>query len=152
MTNATRKAETMETTTAKKANRGYLLRAAKKGQLFVKCAFDLTDDYAWDAANNDGRMDEFAQVYLRPEHTSPLADKIDQMDAAGATHEQVEPFRVDLSHERHAHTTEHQEKARGMVTMRAWDFRTQSGHCFETVASGSFSIHSNLNYGYEIRS
>ena len=141
---------TTTTTTAKKANRGHLLRAAKNGNFWVKCRFHLTDDYARDNENNFGKMDDFAQVYIVPEHTSELDDRINAMYADGATHEEVEPLMSELREQRLAHRLHHDELSRGMVKMTEWHFRG-SGHCFGTVESGSFSIHSNLNYDYEIR-
>jgi hypothetical protein len=142
---------TTATTTAKKANRGHLLRAAKKGNFWVKCCFHRTDDYARDNANNYGKMDDFARVYIVPDHASELSDRVEAMYDNGATHEEVEPIMEELREQRYAHRLHHDELSHGMVKMRDWDFRTASGHVFGTVESGSFGIHSNLNYDYEIR-
>lgn len=140
------------TTATKKINRGHLVRAAKRGQLFVKCRFHMTDDYAFDNAVGFGKMDEFKQAYFRYPHTSPLETRIDDMYAAGASHEDVEPLMEELRRERFDHNGQEEQKAQGKITVRLSDFRTKSGHVSGDATSGNFSIHSNLNYDYEIRS
>lgn len=142
----------MTTTTAKQANRGHLVRAAKKGQLFVKCSFHYTDDYAFDNASGFGKMDEFKQVYLRQAHNSPLEAQINEMWNAGSAAADIEPFQEDLRRERFNHAGREQEKAQGKVMLTAHDFRTKSGHVHGDTTHGNFSVHSNLNYEYEIRS
>jgi hypothetical protein len=45
-------------------NRGKLLRAAKAGKLFAKCDYRLTDDYAFDNANNFGKHADWLPVVI----------------------------------------------------------------------------------------
>lgn len=40
-------------------NRGWLKRQVAKGLVEARCEGHYTDDYAWDAANNFGRTEEF---------------------------------------------------------------------------------------------
>jgi len=142
----------MTTTTAKKANRGHLLRAAKKGQLWLKCSYHLTDDYAFDNATGFGKADEFARAYLYVPHESSLSKKIDQLYSDGATHEDVEPIMEELRRQRMNHESGQRDSARDMVTMRRDDFRGPCGSVTGTTESGRLHIHSNLTYEYEIRS
>jgi len=141
----------MTTATAKKANRGHLLRAAKAQRLFVKCSFHMTDDYAHDNANGFGKMDAFKQVYLRQPHASPLEARIDGMYANGATHKEVEPLMEALRREWGAHADQERKNAEGKLMLATRDFRTKSGHIHGDTKRGSFGVHSNLNYEYEIR-
>lgn len=137
--------------TAKKANRGHLIRAARQGHLWVKCQYHYTDDYAYDAAVNFGKASEFCQVYLQVEHSSPLNDQVEALYASGATHAQVEPLMEKLRLERQQFADEQREKARGKVSLSEYDLRGPCGHCKGTVESGYFTVYSNLSYEYEIR-
>ena len=124
-----------QTTTAKKANRGHLLRAAIKGQLFVKCNGHYTDDYRHDMSTNYGIDDDFCGVYMQPYFCSECFDDTtdERMDAHSAFCDAV------------------REMAQGRVVMTQRDFKAVSGGCWGTTENGSFRIHSNLGYGYEIR-
>ncbi len=51
----------------KTVRRDKLFRAAEKGHLWVKCSGRYTDDYAFDAATNFGKMDTYKQVKIYPE-------------------------------------------------------------------------------------
>ena len=51
----------MATTTAKKANRGTLKRAATNGQLFIQVRGKYSDDYAFGADSSYGKTDCFEQ-------------------------------------------------------------------------------------------
>jgi len=150
----------MTTTATKKTTRGTLQNAAKKGQLWVKCIFSLTDDYAYDNANNFGKDDTFTQVYWMPEFVSSVGATIDKMysDArangtpAAETHLAVEPLMEQQRQEYEAFKKLHDERSRGMAQFRKWDLTTQSGGCWaDSDTTGSFRIHSNLSYRYEIR-
>ena len=149
----------MTTTATKKTTRGTLLNAAKKGQLFIKCNYYMTDDYAYDNANNFGKGDGFVQAYFVPEFVSSVGNAIDQIysDArtngtpAAQTHLEVEPLMEQQRREFAAFQEFHNAQSKGMAQFKAWDFRTKSGGCWGTNDSGNFTIHSNLSYAYEIR-
>lgn len=47
-----------------KINRGHLVRAARKGELWLKCTGRYTDDYAYDNATNFGKQDRYHRVRL----------------------------------------------------------------------------------------
>lgn len=121
---------------AKKVNRGWLLRRALEGKLWLKCNFSLTDDYAFDNAYNFGEMDHYKQVAVMPEYVKP--DGYDQMsyDDQRRLYGQ---FRDDF-------LTANQ----GKIIRYKGDFKG-SGYVFGDKQKGSFSVHSNLSYEYEVR-
>lgn len=45
-------------------NRRRFLNAARRGELFAKCNYRLTDDYAWDNASGFGKMAEYLPVNI----------------------------------------------------------------------------------------
>lgn len=135
----------------KSVNRGWLLRRAKAGKLWVKCNFHLTDDYAHDAAVKFGKMDDFKQVYVREIFSSPLEQEVNDAYGRGANHQDVEPLMEELRRQREAFSREQEIKANGKVMLWQRDFQTKSGHCSGDQQSGSFSVHSNLSYSYEVR-
>jgi len=141
----------MKTATVKKANRGHLKRAAKKGQLWVKCKYHMTDDYAYDAAVNCQKMDEYKKVYMREEFNSPIEDAINRLHEAKASYDIIEVQRRKLDLLWAAHSKEQREKAEDMVMMEEWDFKSASGHMVGNTAEGYFNVHSNLSYEYQIR-
>lgn len=141
----------MTTATTKKVNRGHLLRAARKGNLWAKCNFRLTDDYAWDAADGFGKMDDFLRVYLRDPYTRPNPDQINQLYATGAPQDEIQRARDDEQRHWREFCDVQRDKACGMLMLNVDDFRSQCGHCHGNAECGNFSIHSNLNYAYEIR-
>jgi len=49
----------------KTVNRGWLKRQVEAGKVEAKCVNYLTDDYAFDASNNFGRMSEFKPAVLQ---------------------------------------------------------------------------------------
>ena len=149
----------MATVTAKSVNRGYLKKMAAAGRLYVKCNFYYTDDYAWDNDNKCGREDQFRQAYLEPEHVSPYGEEIDRIytearvagESAQITHVRVEPLmELQRAHYR-AFRAEQEKLSQGMVSFTARDFGTKSGSCDGSKTAGTFSIHSNLCYAYEVR-
>jgi hypothetical protein len=140
---------------AKKLNRGHLLRAAKKGHLYVKCSFHYTDDYAFDYANNNGKGTHFRQVRIKtysPE-ARKLRDEIDRYYAehkgqpSAVSHAAVEPMMQEVTRLDREHRDAERAKYPGVVWMTESDFRTKSGRLF---SDGSFSVHSNLVYQYKI--
>ncbi len=149
----------MKKPTAKKANRGHLKRAAKKGQLYVKCSFRYTDDYAWDDAVNFGKMDEYVRVYFKSEEITPEIDALEGQinDLFTAVHPNMpdvavmEPLREKLGFLRRALVAVEDEKAKGMIKMSAWEFTGKSGHMVGDTKEGYFNVHSNLSYEYQIR-
>lgn len=150
----------MTTATAeKKATRAHLIRAAKAGRLWVCCSYRYTDDYAYDNAVNCGKESGFSQVYLVPEYVSPYADEINQIyndaraagEPAQVTHTRVEPLMEKQRRGYQEFERQHAAKSAGMKQLRMSDFRTKSGWITGTTASGSFHVHSNLCYRYEIR-
>jgi hypothetical protein len=124
----------MTTATTKKITRAALINAARKGTLFVKCSFRLTDDYAYDNAYRFGKEDGFSQAYL----------------------DESEFETTETGLERDRAYRQHREEIRTLAAGRhlftLWDFRTKSGHVFGDKTGGSFNVHSNLSYSYEIRS
>lgn len=147
------------TTTATKTNRGYLKKMAAAGRLYVKCNYHYTDDYAYDNDVNCGRMAEFKQVYLTPEHVSPYAEEItriyDEARAAGEsaqiTHVRVEPL-MELQRQHYRAWRAEQEKLMaGKIEFYHSDFRSKSGGMNGDKKSGTISVHSNLLYSYEVR-
>jgi len=123
--------------TEKKVTRATLINAAKKGSLFIKCKYHYTDDYAGDAASNFGKMDDFCQVYIEAEYVRPA--NYDSM-----THEQQ-----DETYRNHCEAQ--RQIANGRSMHRMSDFRTKSGCVWGDKTKGTFLIHSNLSYEYEIR-
>jgi len=47
-------------------NRGWLRKQIEAGNVEVKCNYSLTDDYAWDNANNGGKTDWMPARIRRP--------------------------------------------------------------------------------------
>lgn len=145
----------MTTATATKTNRGWLLRQAKAGNLWVKCSYHLTDDYAYDNAVNCGRMSEFKAVYVREPHVSPLYEQIDAIyDAAYPKMPNpaiLNPLTEELRFQQFAHDDAQRTKANSRIILTERDFKTKSGHIYGDKKSGSFAIHGNLNYAYEVR-
>lgn len=141
----------MNTIISKTVNRGYLRKMAQQGRLWVKCAYHYTDDYAFDSADNFGKMDSFKQVHLYEEHSHPLEAEIDALYAEGKSHLDVEPLMRQLSAARSQHHMEQQDKAQGKVLLWPRDFGFKSGCAYGSKQAGRLSIHSNLSYEYEVR-
>lgn len=106
-----------------KINRGHLVRAARKGELWLRCAGRYTDDYAYDAAVNFGKETEYRRVYL---------------DEIGFDPEQTTW---------QAHKERIRELAGDCIIMTLHDFKTKSGY----VMGDRFAVHSNLSYEFQIR-
>ena len=53
----------------KTVNRGWLKRQVKAGKVEAKCTGHYTDDYAFDAANGFGKMDEWKPVRVLDDFT-----------------------------------------------------------------------------------
>lgn len=149
----------MATVTTKATNRGYLKKMAAAGRLYVQCAYHYTDDYAYDNAVNCGRMKEFKQAYLTPEHVSPYAEEIDRIytearaagESAQITHSRVEPLmELQRAHYR-AFRVEQEKLMVGKIEFYPSDFRSKSGGMQGDNQSGTISVHSNLLYRYEVR-
>ena len=137
----------------KKTNRRTLLNAALKGQLYVKCAYHMTDDYAWDAANKNGRMAHYVQARIRSECTQAEAirETINEHYSNGGTWcQEIEAMQEEVRHLYEQHRTTERRHNPGVVWMDESDFRTKSGHISGDKTSGNFSVHSNLNYDYMI--
>ena len=47
---------------SKTINRGWLKRQIEKGNIEGKCCYSMTDDYAWDAANNHGKTENWVDA------------------------------------------------------------------------------------------
>ena len=54
----------MVTKVLKRVNRGTLKKAAREGRLMLRCRYHYTDDYAFDAATNFGKMDGFVPAWF----------------------------------------------------------------------------------------
>ena len=138
-----------------KANRGHLIRMAKAGRLFVKCSYSMSDDYAFDNANNFGKADAFSQVFLSAEYESPHREELNALYAAHhpkmPPETEIETIRIAINRDDQAFRAAEDKECDGRFKMKLWDFRTQSGHCSGTKESGSFTVHSNLCYEYEVR-
>lgn len=140
-------------------NRGWLRRQAAAGRLWIKCCFHMTDDYAFDNANNCGKMDSFKQAYLyqpiEDEEYSKLKEELEALYAS--THpympdsDMVLSLRNRMEWIYRAHHQQQQDLASGKIMVDSQDFRYKSGHVYGDKERGSWSIHSNLNYEYEIR-
>ena len=133
----------------KSVNRGWLLRRAKEGKLWVKCNYHYTDDYAYDNAVKCGKMDEFKNVYIYRNHDSELKRALDAHYNSGGAYD---ADRSDaLSEERRLWHASEEKICGSRIMLREGDFKYKSGHISGDKKSGSFSIHSNLNYSYEVR-
>lgn len=147
----------MKTTT--KINRGHLLRAARKGMLWVKCSFHYTDDYAYDASVDNGKMDGYKQAYVYREICDPRAAELKSaIEALFSAHHpamppaaELNPLQNELSSIRQDHHKAQVDASEGMVMFTERDFRTESGHMNGDTDSGHFNVHSNLSYEYEMR-
>lgn len=138
----------MSNATAKKANRGHLKRAAAKGQLFIRCRYRYTDDYAWDAADNFGKQDEFYKIYIMEDFQCSLNAR----DIRDLPYEEREYLIAKANEERHAHYNKEKQKAKelGAVALDKHYFENGT-RVYGDTESGTFSVHSNLSYDYEIR-
>jgi len=138
-----------------KANRGHLIRMAKAGRLFVKCSYSMTDDYAFDNANNFGKSDRFSQVFLSTEYESPhrttLNDLFSDHHPAMPPESEIDQLRIAINRDDQSFRAAEDAECGDRFKMKLWDFRTTSGHCSGTKESGSFTVHSNLCYEYEVR-
>jgi len=138
-----------------KANRGHLIRMAKAGRLFVKCSYSMSDDYAFDNANNFGKADDFSEVFLSAEYESPAREEMNALFAAAhpvmPDENELETIRVKINRDDQAFRAAEDKECGDRFKMKMWDFRTKSGHCSGTKESGSFTVHSNLCYEYEVR-
>lgn len=112
-----------QTNAVKTVNRGTLKRAAQRGELWIKCNYHYTDDYAWDNASGFGKMDEFQKAYLMPEGLDSDAWR----ETRNAAH------------------------GRGEIVVDESDFKNKSGYCYERDGVIRWGIHSNLNYTVQIR-
>lgn len=141
-------------------NRGWLRRQASAGRLWIKCRFHMTDDYAFDNANNCGKMDSFKKAYLyQPianEEYRKLEEELESLYAASHPYmpdsKQVLSLRDRMERIYRDHQEKQREHAAGMIMVDSQDFRYKSGHVYGDKERGSWSIHSNLNYEYEVRS
>lgn len=141
-------------TSPKKANRGHLVRAAKKGQLFVKCDRHLTDDYAFDAANEFGKQDDFKVVVLNEDYTpGPAKEALDAARARGAEWDEIKFLQsaYDWEYKDHCEAQRKRAEECNGILLELDDLRTKSGHMVGNTESGYFNVHSNLSYRYQIR-
>lgn len=138
----------MTNSTAKKANRGHLKRAAAKGQLWIRCRYSYTDDYAWDAADNFGKQDEFYKVYIMEDYQCDLnAREIRDMPC-----EEREFLIAKANEKRREHYNGEEKKAKEMGAYAIDKFYFEKGTRVNgDTESGTFYVHSNLCYEYEIR-
>lgn len=147
----------MKTTT--KINRRHLLRAARKGMLWVKCSFHYTDDYAYDASVDNGKMDGYKQAYVYREISDQRAAELESaIEALFAAHhpgmppaDTLNPLHNELSTIRQEHHKAQVDASGGMVMFTEKNFHTKSGHVRGDSDSGDFHVHGNLKYEYEIR-
>lgn len=145
----------MTTTTAISANRGYLKKMALAGRLYLKCRYHYTDDYAYDNAVKCGKGTEFRKAYVQAEFTTPEAEQINALYAAAhpgmPDADAVEKLQ-EISRKASQVFRNAEEAANvGSIRLYNTDFRSKSGGCYGSKESGSFSIHSNLSYEYEVR-
>jgi len=144
---------------SKSVNRGWLLKQAAAGKLWLKCRMHLTDDYAWDNASNFGKMDEFKQVYLyqplESEEYLKLEEELNEL--LKASHpgmpdpEAVRVLRVQIERMRRAHADSQRDLAAGRMIVDVQDFKYKSGYVSGDKLKGHWSLHANLYYDYEIR-
>ena len=144
---------------SKSVNRGWLRKQAAAGKLWLKCSMHLTDDYAWDNASNFCKMDEFKQVYLyqplESEEYSKLEEELNELFKAShpgmPDPEAVRVLRVQIERMQRDHADNQREIAAGRMVFYFQDFKYKSGYVSGDKLQGSWSLHSNLYYDYEIR-
>ncbi len=145
----------MTTTTEKSVNRGYLKKAALAGRLFLKCRYHYTDDYAYDNDVKFGKGTEFKKAYVQADFKTPEGEQINALFAASHPHlpdlkvvEELQEVSRRASDEfRNAEAAANL----GSIRLYSSDFTSKSGGCRGSKQAGSFSIHSNLSYEYEVR-
>ncbi len=129
-------------------NRGWLKRQCEAGKLWLKCEMRLTDDYAFDAAYNFGKMDNYKQAIVRP-------DMPEELKPVGKGYrEEQEAYSRWLSRweeENGVHAKA--DGSGGKIVLYPSCFKAKSGCCYCTgdKNKGSFNIHSSLYYEYEVR-
>lgn len=131
---------------SRSVNRGWLKRQCEAGKLWLKCEQHLTDDYAGDAANNFGIMDNYKQAIIRP-------DMPEELKPVGKGYrEEQEAFEKFISQWKADNDVcAKADGSGGKIIRYASDFRSGSGYVDGDKKRGTFSIHSNLWYSYEIR-
>lgn len=130
---------------SKTVNRGWLLRMALAGRLWMRCRYHYTDDYAGDAASNFGKMNDFAQVFIKPE--CKLPEGSENWDYNQESWYRSE-FYSQWRNENKLGYIGHENKMEG----HADDYRGHGrAYCDGDKNKGTFRVHSNLVYDYEVR-
>lgn len=146
----------MVTKTTKSINRGTLKRAAKAGKLWVRCKYHMTDDYAFDNANKFGEMEAFRKAYLFVELDSERSREIEaQIEDAYRGESRDEARISELMNELRELRRENQATQRDAnhesIVVHDGDFSYKSGSISGDKQSGTWWIHRNLCYEYQIR-
>jgi len=112
-------------------NRGWLKRQVEKGNVLIRCRFYLTDDYAWDNANNGGRTDWMPARIKHPKYEGYVNE--------------YGYFRSRCTDSDHLD---------GYINLDEGDFSTTTGRAYRDVDGQdnhiNFSIFSNLLYECKI--
>lgn len=106
----------------KTVNRGWLRKQVDAGMIDAKCDYSLTDDYAYDAANNGGKTDWMPARIMRPQYV-PYTDQCLDRDFIS-----------------------------GVMNFRDSDFEGKSGLAYwESDTQISLIIHQNCSYTLRLR-
>src|SRR3990167_3862053 len=107
-------------------NRRKLMNDIAKGLYEAKCDYSMTDDYAFDNANNFGRMTEWKSARIK---------------AASVWEE------VTLQNGNIGHRLISDDFKEGFVNFSEWEFRGKSGGAYTgTNGEVNFWIHSNEHW------